>query len=461
MSSLRKENLNAEEEGLFKDLAFRAALNNGGNIPKDVSDNISAMRAVVTNIPTAAGRKYALSKLLNNPKYGFDKDIYMNDSKYSDAWSLKNQDDYIAPDIKKAEEKLDKEEFFNWDSNRHWSKIGTQELNRKAQKAGYSDLPAYLKDVGDIQTQMDTDKELNKYGYGIYGKTFTPRMYEAYRRREDPTLKEVGLDMAENALYALNPVGRGTQAALQGSKIAAKAGLASDIVNAVANPLIMEAADAITTDDPNNDRSNLSMPDIALGAAINAGMTKVVPRVKSRSLYSVPESNAQKAKKAINQAAKDAMPTYDNRTINVEGSELTRREANDKAKFLKNEIRRREVKNLSTEDLRLKLDKINMAKKQESAAAKEAKNEIKNEATTFGERLKSDITAKSLLGDYASNKTGDWVSEDPNMTKKVINAGLRNPVVSPAAKLLDIYYKSKEDESEKDKLNRLYNVEFN
>ena len=77
MNKLNKEKLTDEEVGLFRDLQTRAAMNNGGNIPKEVANNITAMKSVLENISTVAGRKYALSKLLNNPSYGFDKDLYI------------------------------------------------------------------------------------------------------------------------------------------------------------------------------------------------------------------------------------------------------------------------------------------------------------------------------------------------------------------------------------------------
>ena len=80
MSKLNNEGLTEEESGVFKDLMYIAAKNNNGNIPKDVVENIQLMKKNISNINTTAGRKYALSVLLNDPRFGFDKDIYFNNS---------------------------------------------------------------------------------------------------------------------------------------------------------------------------------------------------------------------------------------------------------------------------------------------------------------------------------------------------------------------------------------------
>ena len=190
MSNLNKDNFSAEEEGLFKDLAFRAALNNGGNIPKDVANNITTLKSVIKNIPTTAGRKYALSKLLNDSKFGFDKDLYQNDSKFSDAWSIKHQDDYKAPDVVKAEEKRDKEEFFDYDSPNHWSKKSTKDLERRAIDAGYANRGSYMKAVNDAQVQKDREKLLDDVP-GYIARFAYPRATEAILRGEAYTPKDI------------------------------------------------------------------------------------------------------------------------------------------------------------------------------------------------------------------------------------------------------------------------------
>ena len=99
--------------------------------------NVELMEKFIERIPTEAGKKYALSKLLNDPKYGltdpttFKNQDYIND--IEDAWSLKHQEDYTPPDVETTIEKRNKEQaenFWNWDSDEHWTKKGTNELKR-------------------------------------------------------------------------------------------------------------------------------------------------------------------------------------------------------------------------------------------------------------------------------------------------------------------------------------------
>lgn len=437
-----------------KQMNFYDKLKRSMDLDDPRRQSVDLMEQVVSKIPTEAGRKYALSKLLNDEKYGLNDFSSFKNQEYikdiQDAWSLKHQDDFTPPDIEKAEAKQDKEDFFNWDSKKHWSKRTPQELKQKAAKAGYADYGAYLQDVGKLQTDKDTEKELSRFGYNKWGPVFAPRTYEAYSRREDPSIKDIGLDTVEGLAYTVNPAGRAAQAGLQGSKYAAKTGALALGANALANPLILESLDAMAYNDPKNARSKFSGGDVVMGTGINIGVGKAVPSIIKKVISPVEKSRAQVAK----EVAKQSVPTYDKRTISVDGTEMSRRDANEVSKFLKDEIRRKEVQNLSSEDLRLKLDKINMAKKQESAIAKETKNEAKDVATTFGERYVSDLTPGGFAMDFVSNKFGDELSEDPQATKRLVQRAVRAPGFNLAGPLIDAYYASKEGESEKKKLDR-------
>ena len=434
MSKLNNEGLTEEESGVFKDLMYIAAKNNNGNIPKDVVENIQLMKKNISNINTTAGRKYALSVLLNDPRFGFDKDVYYNNSKHQDAWSIKNQNDFKAPDVIKAEEKLDKENLFNWDSNRHWTKLGTKELERKATNAGYTDVKPYINKLGEIQTQKDTDNALKEKGYNIYGSIFTPRVFEAYSRREDPTAKDYALDMGENTMYMVNPVGRSAKSLIQGSKYAKNLGLVNDLINVAANPVAMEFADAIAYDDPNNDRSNPSVIDMLWGAGINAGMNKVAnpSRLKNKFVYPVEESNAQNAAKAL------APEQIEQNTAHQNMLDIT-----------KDELRRQHIRdNFAT--VQEKRDLIDVLK--EDLKNGQKPNE---DNTTFKQRIKSDVKAIQLLGDLASNKAGDVASDNPEVSKWIIRKGLRGvPAVGQAInEAADVYYGV--DENEKNKILEL------
>lgn len=438
MSNLNKENFSAEEEGLFKDLAFRAAMNNGGNIPKDVANNITTLKSVIKNIPTTAGRKYALSKILNDSKFGFDKDFYINDSKYADSWSIKNQEDYKAPDVVKAEEKRDKEEFFDWDSPNHWSKKSTKDLERRARDAGYADRGSYMKAVGDAQVQKDREKLFDDVP-GYITRFAYPRATEAVMRGDDIQPKDIGLDLAEQVLYTVNPGGRIAQATKLGEKAGVLGKIGAVAADIASNPIILETADDIAYDDPNNARSEFNPADVAIGAGINAGMNKVVDSRIAKQLFGelvapkpVPKQLqtevSQKARKAV--ASEKAKATRDSKGV-VSEMLKANRNGEDITPYLQ-----------KLQDLQLVQNKPNPAKEFRDRTIKDYVPEVKN-------------AIKYETVPLVSNKAGDLISEDPKMTRSLVSRVVRTPGLNLAGPLIDAYYESKEAESEKDKLNKM------
>ena len=438
MSNLNKENFSAEEEGLFKDLAFRAAMNNGGNIPKDVANNITTLKSVIKNIPTTAGRKYALSKLLNDSKFGFDKDLYQNDSKFSDAWSIKHQEDYKAPDVVKAEEKRDKEEFFDYDSPNHWSKKSTKDLERRARDAGYADLGSYMNAVGEAQTQKKREKLLDDVP-GYIARFAYPRAAEAVLRGDDIQPKDIGLDLAEQVLYTVNPGGRIAQATKLGEKAGVLGKIGAVAADIASNPIMLETADDIAYDDPNIARSKFNLADVAMGAGINAGMNKVVDSKIAKKLIgelvapkSVPKQFqtevSDKARKVI--AAEKAKATRDTKTV---VSDML--DAIGKGEDISQHVAKlKELKTIS--------DKPNPTKEFRDRTIKDYVPEVKN-------------AIRYETVPLVSNKAGDLISEDPKMTRSLVSRVVRTPGLNLAGPLIDAYYESKEAESEKDKLNKM------
>lgn len=438
MSNLNKENFSAEEEGLFKDLAFRAAMNNGGNIPKDVANNITTLKSVIKNIPTTAGRKYALSKILNDSKFGFDKDFYINDSKYADSWSIKNQEDYKAPDVVKAEEKRDKEEFFDWDSPNHWSKKSTKDLERRARDAGYADRGSYMKAVGDAQVQKDREKLFDDVP-GYITRFAYPRATEAVMRGDDIQPKDIGLDLTEQVLYTVNPGGRIAQATKLGEKAGVLGKIAAVGADIASNPIILETADDIAYDDPNNARSEFNPADVAIGAGINAGMNKVVDSRIAKQLFGelqapqkVPKQLqtevSQKARKAV--ASEKAKATRDTKTVVSDMLDAIGK-GEDISQYV---AKLRELKMIS--------DKPNPTREFRDRTIKDYMPQVKN-------------AIKYETVPLVSNKAGDLISEDPKMTRSLVSRVVRTPGLNLAGPLIDAYYESKEAESEKDKLNKM------
>ena len=405
-------------------------------------NNVRLMKQVVNKIPTEAGRKYALSKLLNDPKYGMTDPSTFKYQEYAkdleDAWSVKHQDDYKAPDVVKAEEKKDKETFFDWDSPNHWSKKSTKDLERRANDAGYADKGAYLKAVGDAQVQKDREKLLDDVP-GKIARFAYPRATEAVMRGDDIKAKDIGLDLGEQVLYTVNPGGRIAQATKLGEKAGALGKIAAVGADIASNPIMLETADDIAYDDPNIARSKFNLADVAIGAGINAGMNKVVDSKIAKNLIGelvspkpVPKQFqtevSQKARKAV--AAEKAKATRDSKGV---VSEMLRanRSGEDITPYLQ-----------KLQDLQLVQNKPNPTKEFRDRTIKDYVPEVKN-------------AIRYETVPLVSNKAGDLISEDPKLTRSLVSRVVRTPGLNLAGPLIDAYYESKEAESEKDKLNKM------
>ena len=404
--------------------------------------NVRLMKQVVNKIPTEAGRKYALSKLLNDPKYGMTDPSTFKYQEYAkdleDAWSVKHQDDYKAPDVVKAEEKKDKETFFDWDSPNHWSKKSTKDLERRANDAGYADKGAYLKAVGDAQVQKDREKLLDDVP-GKIARFAYPRATEAVMRGESFKPKDIGLDLLEQVLYTVNPGGRIAQATKLGEKAGALGKIAAVGADIASNPIMLETVDDIAYDDPNIARSKFNLSDVAIGAGINAGMNKVVDSKIAKNLIGelvspkpVPKQFqtevSQKARKAV--AAEKAKATRDSKGV-VNEMLKANRSGEDITPYLQ-----------KLQDLQLVQNKPNPTKEFRDRTIKDYVPEVKNA-----------IRYETIP--LVSNKAGDLISEDPKMTRSLVSRVVRTPGLNLAGPLIDAYYESKEAESEKDKLNKM------
>lgn len=404
--------------------------------------SVELMEQVINKIPTEAGRKYALSKLLNDPKYGMTDPSTFKYQEYAkgieDAWSLKHQDDYKAPDVVKAEEKRDKEEFFDYDSPNHWSKKSTKDLERRARDAGYADRGSYMKAVGDAQVQKDREKLFDDVP-GKIARIAYPRATEAVMRGDDIQPKDIGLDLAEQVLYTVNPGGRIAQATKLGEKAGALGKIGAVAADIASNPIILETADDIAYDDPNIARSKFNLADVAIGAGINAGMNKVVDSRIAKNLIgelvapkSVPKQFqtevSQKARKAV--AAEKAKATRDTKTV---VSDML--DAIGKGEDISQHVAKlKELKTIS--------DKPNPTKEFRDRTIKDYVPEVKN-------------AIRYETVPLVSNKAGDLISEDPKMTRSLVSRVVRTPGLNLAGPLIDAYYESKDKETEKDKLNKM------
>ena len=399
--------------------------------------NVRLMKQVVNKIPTEAGRKYALSKLLNDSKYDltnpstFKYQDYAKDIK--DAWSLKHQEDYKAPDVVKAEEKRDKEEFFDWESPNHWSKKSTKDLERRAIDAGYADRGAYMNAVGEAQVQKDREKLFDDVP-GFITRVAYPRVTEAIKRGEDWKAKDLGLDLTEQVLYTVNPGGRIAQAAKLGEKAGALGKIGAVAADIASNPAILETADDIAYDDPNNARSNFNPADVAIGAGINAGMNKVVNRLFGE--LKAPQKVEKQIETEVSDKARKAVAS--------EKAQATRERNKVVDKLLES------IDN--NEDLTSHIQRL---RELQAIKNKEApKPEMRNRTfKDYVPEVKKAFPYETIP--LVSNKAGDLISEDPKMTRSLVSRVVRIPGLNLAGPLIDAYYESKDKESEKDKLNKM------
>lgn len=418
--------------------------------------NVELMEKFIERIPTEAGKKYALSKLLNDPKYGltdpttFKNQDYIND--IEDAWSLKHQEDYTPPDVEKTIEKRNKEQaenFWNWDSDEHWTKKGTDELKRQAKDAGYDDYASYLDKVREVQTNKDREKLYDENAMPGT-KLLLPRMTEAVLRGEDPSTGDKWLDGIENAMYLLNPVGRVVKAGLQGTKFGGNyLGRLADVANVLANPLIMESLDAgVYGDEDNTDRKDFSKGDVAIGTGINAGMNKLIEPLLKKGLRNLIAPPVQKSKAQIKAEQEAKLATEEANKILEDG---TSREANERMKdIVQDELQRQDIRDkfASAKDKRELLQDI-----REQLANKKV---VEPRKTKFSERLLGDLDKWAGL-DYVSNKAGDAVSEDPKLTRQLLTKSVRSYLPMAGQFVSDLardYYNRKEKNVEQEKINQ-------
>jgi hypothetical protein len=423
---------------------------------KEDERKLEALKAVLKNIPTEKGKKYALSKFLNEtPGYDYKELKASNPNLDEDYWSLKHQYDYTPPDIQKALEKANKENaenFWNWESDEHWSKQPVDQLKRRAKDTGYAEDPSnedgehppvnfssYLDKVREIQTMKDREK-LYDEGALPGTKIIAPRATERFMRGEDWKAKDIGLDWLENSLYALNPGGRAAGLISQSTKVPKYLKWASKVGDVALNPTVMEAADAAAYD--SGDRDKFNSADVLLGSLINAGMNKIAPSVlkkadlEPKAYTPVPKQfetrASEKARNAIKQ--QKAKATKESKDV-VDAMLTAQRNGEDLSTYL-----------TKLQELKSIYDQVNP------------------------KRVFRDRTAKDLLGairegatydaiPFVSNKFGDAMSEDPRRTKQIVTRSVRGISLVPQfmSELVDAYYENKEKNLEQKKINEEIN----
>ena len=436
-----------------------------GHWDKDKLKKLEALEYSLKIIPDVKGREYAFSKFLNNdPYYSTFKqkeDLNPNIAKYWDP-----VDDYVPPDVAKLQEKEDTKNFWDWNSNKHWSKRTQGELERRAEKMGYSDVNAFMDDVKKEQQLRDYDASLDAGDHVV--NFFFPRTAEAiragkYNDRDDIkkatdllTDKNFIMDMGENAMYSVDPLGRVVRGvATKGAeKLVSEGGkkalnYGSKIVANAMNPLAMEAADAAAySGDEDNDRSKFSGIDVLFGTGINTGMEGILSRVPATK----------------NIKHKESLPkeTLTDEGIQRIGLIQDARARNDASiTQLQNDLKLAEMtKNKKA------ITKINKTLKD-----LEKDNSELDDAIVFSEFPSRKTTTKerafrqaeNLLPDaesLVSNKLGDMASEDPMMAKRILRYGFHVPMAGPFLNAAaEAYYNRDSENKAKKKIDSLLGLE--
>ena len=404
----------------------------------DITQKLNALAATLSTIPSSKGRAYAMTRILNStPEFSLSN--FEGSDIDKSWWDPSNEEDYTAPDIEKAERKRAGETFWNWDSNEHWSKKSTEDLMRRAEKAGYSDLGNYLSDVRDIQTRKDREKIYDEQAMPGT-KYLYPRATEAVMRGEDISPKDVSLDVFEQGLYAFDPAARGLAVAAKNS---GKFGKAMALLGgAAANPTVFESADAIAYgDNPNSDRSKFNIGDVLIGTGINAGLGKVTGGFGSHS--NKPSEVLSTSKYNEFKELGGEIEKYSNQI--------------DKLKALEEQLKVEGTRKSALANVRKAI------KSQENALESyldKARISVRASDFSYPKNARTKYYLKELGLDalsLGSNKAGDVVSEDPKMTKRVLRSAVHLPggLGSVLGNAVDEYYANKAYNNEKDKIREL------
>jgi len=154
-----------------------------------------------------------------------------------------------------------------------------QEFRKKLYEAGLQNKRYKIAHGEDLGGWFDSPDAFAENLTGALSSFLLSRTQEAIKEGKDPSVKDVGLDIGQNILYAL-PYAGWAGKALQGSKMATRLagqglkqtlakGTGNVALNAI-NPTVMEVADAVAYDeDENPDRAHMSGSDIGIGTMVN------------------------------------------------------------------------------------------------------------------------------------------------------------------------------------------------
>lgn len=204
----------------------------------------------------------------------------------NEYWTPSSDADIKATNVSQIDAKGYNKDFFNWESDRHWTKLSPTEIKETADymKMSPQDL---LTEVRDEQTKRDREDlfSFSKDPLAFGASIMMPRTAEAIMRGEDPDkLRDVAMDFGENLVYSLNPGGK---AANLGTKVIKPANKFSkraiELLGAGIEPTLMEGADALVygDSDVDSDRKKFSVGDVLIGTGVNKLFGSMTPDIKS------------------------------------------------------------------------------------------------------------------------------------------------------------------------------------
>lgn len=160
-----------------------------------------------------------------------------------------------------------------------WKNLAESQLNVLINNAGL-DKAKVMQFLQKGQAQKDREDKYNSGLWKLQGMV-SPRQHEALLEGREPSWKDFGLDLAENALYMV-PTNRVFGAGAKALGLAPKMGKASNFVlyDVGANsfvPFVMEGADAAAYDyNDNPSRADFNLKDATTGAVVNAATPAVL-----------------------------------------------------------------------------------------------------------------------------------------------------------------------------------------
>lgn len=371
-------------------------------------------------------------------------------------WKLLDDKDIKMFDVNSLVKQGVNTELFDKNSPRHFSKLSPAELDDYASLLGFGNVrlekdPKTGKMVMNDESRRELmealqaeqtrkDNYAKAHGEDMGGWTespaafinnfsgaartiFTPRYQEAMEEGREPTWKDLGLDVGENALYLINPFGRGAGAVSRGvagaeklskgAKAANKLlGAGKEVIDIAADPVVMELADAAAySEDENKNRADISGYDMGVGTLTNMTMNKVVPGLVKKgkevvTKWTTPVETPTELAKWSQQQLSELNPQ------NFTKEQLDAYKKFTDEEFWKNKTPlEREKYRQTLEDVH-NLEQQNVAELQKNASQKRNK--------TAKELLGEEFSGDNLFqpSEFASNKAGDLLSENPKFVSR-------------------------------------------